>query len=193
MRAFLAIPLPSEIQIPLAAEAVNFPGLRPVRAEQMHLTLRFLGDVPHRALRSVMDVVGPVAAAQASFEITLKSLDCFPNRKKALVVWTAVGEGDLQASALVHGIENALQTLGFDREARPWRGHVTLGRFKKPTRVSTKLLVPEADFGRFRADEVVLFSSELRPDGPLHTPMHRMKLRGPMEAEERPAVSGFEP
>jgi len=177
MRAFLAIPIPGEIQAPLAAEAASFPNLRPVRAEQMHLTLRFLGDVPHRTLHSVMDAIGSVAAAQAAFDIELTRLGCFPSPKKALVVWVGLGEGDLQACALAQSVESALVPLGFERESRPWRGHVTLGRFGKPTRVAARSLKPEAYFGKFRAEEVVLFTSELRPDGPIHTLMHRMPLR----------------
>jgi len=176
MRAFLAIPIPGEVQQPLAAEAAHFPKLRPVRAEQMHLTLRFLGDLPHRTLRAVMDAVGPVVASHAAFDLAIESLGCFPERRRAVVLWASVTEGELQAGALVHGIDDALAGLGIDREPRAWQGHVTLGRFRKPTRISRGSLRAEARFGKFRASEVILYSSELRPDGPIHTPMHHMPL-----------------
>ena len=178
MRSFLAIPIPGEVQTPLVVEAAHFPRLRPVRAEQVHLTLCFLGDVPHRTLRAVMDAVGPIAAAQEPFDIAVEGLGCFPNSKKALVLWAGLTEGELQAGALVRGIADALAGLGFEREQRRWQGHVTLGRFRKPTRVAAKSLRAEASFGNFRASEVILYTSKLRPDGPIHTPMHRMPLLG---------------
>jgi len=176
MRAFLAIPIPGEVQQLLAVEAANFPKLRPVRAEQMHLTLRFLGDLPHRTLRAAMDALGPVVAAQAPFDIAVERVGCFPDRKRAVVVWAGLAAGELQAAALVHGIADALAGIGIERDPRPWTGHVTLGRFRKPTRVAGKSLDSEARFGKFRAAEVVLYTSEIRPEGPIHSPMHRMPL-----------------
>ena len=82
------------------------------------------------------------------------------------------------AGSLAAGLDAALEPLGFEPENRAWHGHVTLGRFRTPKRVRKALLDPDHVFGGFRAEEVILFSSELRPDGAVHTPVQRLALGG---------------
>jgi len=174
MRAFLAIPIPAELQQPLAVAGLAFDDLKPVAAANLHVTIRFLGEI--RDSRAVAAAVEPVCAAHAPFRVSLARLGCFPNRKRARVVWVGLDEGDLQAGALATGIDAALEPLGFEPEGRPWHGHVTLGRFRSPKRLRGALLDPGHVFGGFEAEEVVLFASELRPDGAVHTPVHRLAL-----------------
>lgn len=176
MRAFLAIPIPGELQQPLAVAGLAFEDLRGVRAENLHLTLKFLGET--RAAEAVADAVAPVCAAHAPFDVTLARIGCFPDRKRARVVWVGVREGEMVAGALAAGLDEALTPLGFEPEQRAWRGHVTLGRFRSPKRLRKALLDPDHVFGTFRAGEVVLFSSELRPDGAVHKPVERFSLGG---------------
>ncbi|MHC4941114.1 MAG: RNA 2',3'-cyclic phosphodiesterase [Planctomycetota bacterium] len=176
MRAFLAIPIPHELQQPLAVAGQAFTDMRCVRADNLHLTLKFLGDV--RDPVPVAEAAEEVCASHQPFDVTLARVGCFPQRKKARVVWVGLEEGDLAAGALAIGLERALEPLGFPPEGRPWRGHVTLGRFKTPKRLRASLLDREHVFGTFRAEEVVLFRSELTPDGAIHTPIHRLPLGG---------------
>lgn len=176
VRAFLAIPIPPELQQPLAVAGQAFSDLHCVHAANLHLTLKFLGDV--RDPIAIAEAVEPVCAAHSAFELTLARVGCFPDRRRARVVWVGLSDGELVAGALASGIEQALLPLGFEPEGRPWRGHVTLGRFRTPKRLRKSLLDDEHVFGSFRAEEVVLFSSQLTPEGAVHTPVHRLALAG---------------
>ena len=193
MRAFLAIPIPSELRDAIAPAGEGFKGIKPTPREQMHITLRFLGEISKPV--AVAEAVEAVADVHAPFDLTLERLGCFPNRKAARVVWVGLGEGDLRAGSLAAGIELALLPLGFERERRPWRGHVTVGRFDEPRRLSRKLLDPDAVYGGFRAEEVVLFRSELTPAGAVHSPVYAFPFgavdeRANERAEEAPEDGG---
>jgi len=177
MRAFLAIPIPSELQQPLAIAGTEFDGLAPVTARNLHLTLKFLGTVFEPDVIAM--AITPVCARYPPFDVTLARVGCFPRRKEARVVWAGMSDGELVAGALAKSLDDALEPLGFEPERRPWRGHVTLGRFRTPKRLRQALLDQEHVFGTFRAEEVVLFSSELLPDGAVHTPVHRIPLGAP--------------
>jgi 2'-5' RNA ligase len=145
-----------------------------VHADNLHLTLKFLGDV--RDPVAVAEAVEQVCAAHSAFDLTLARVGCFPDRRHARVVWVGLSDGELAAGALASGIEQALVPLGFEPEGRPWRGHVTLGRFRTRKRLRASSLDDEHIFGSFRAEEVVLFSSQLTPEGAVHTPVYRLPL-----------------
>ncbi|MHC4953934.1 MAG: RNA 2',3'-cyclic phosphodiesterase [Planctomycetota bacterium] len=176
MRAFLAIPLPQELREAIVKAREGFSGLRPVPTDQLHLTIRFLGEISKPV--KVAEAVEAVADVHAPFDVTLERLGCFPNRKAARVVWVGLGKGDLRAGSLAAGIELALLPLGFEHERRTWHGHVTLGRFPDPKRLRKNLLDPTASFGGFRAEEVVLFKSELTAAGAIHAPIYSFPLGG---------------
>lgn len=164
MRAFLAIPLPAELREELAAVGQGIEGLRAQRAETIHLTLRFLGEIRDPA--PIVAAVRPVAAKYQAFDMSLKGLGAFPKTAAARVAWVGIEAGDLQAGALAKGVEQALRPLGFPREKRPFHGHITLGRFPEPQRF--KEADREREFGRARADRVILYSSTLTPEGAVH-------------------------
>lgn len=178
MRTFLAIPLPAAMQAEMEAVGRCFSGLRPQKAETIHLTIRFLGEI-HDADR-VAEALAPVAAAHAPFDLELRGLGAFPNPRRAQVLWVRVAEGQMQAGALAAGVENALLPLGFERERRVFKGHVTLGRFRTPRRLAPEELSETRSFGRARADRLILFRSVLTPEGAVHTPLHELSLRGGM-------------
>ncbi len=174
MRAFLAIPLPRRLTEALAEVGRGVPGLRAQKPETLHLTIRFLGDI---------DDPEPVAAAAAEaagshdpFELELKGTGVFPPAGRARVFWVGLGDGEREAGNLAQDVERLLSGAGFPAERRPWRGHVTLGRFKRPQRVDPALLDPFRVFGRARAESLVLFQSTLTPQGALHEPVRELSL-----------------
>lgn len=176
MRAFLAIPLPDEVQTALAAVRDGVPGLRPVRKEQLHLTMMFLGEIDERTEISVGAAVGKVTRAHAPFQLELARVGCFPNPKRARVVWVGLGDGQLQVGALAAGLETALAPLGFRPERATWHGHVTLGRFPLPQRMPEGVLDETARLGRFWAEHLVLYKSQLHSAGPIYTQRKRFFL-----------------
>ncbi len=174
MRAFLAIPLPRRLTEALAEVGRGVPGLRAQKPETLHLTIRFLGDI---------DDPEPVAAAAAeaalnhdAFELELKGTGVFPHAGRARVFWVGLGDGEREAGNLAQDLERLLRGAGFPAERRPWRGHVTLGRFKRLQRVDPALLDPSRVFGRAQAEKLVLFQSTLTPQGALHEPVRELSL-----------------
>ena len=176
MRAFLAIPIPDELKPGLIEVRDRVAGLRPVRSAQLHLTLNFLGDIDERTEIEVGAAVGRVTREHAPFQIELERVGCFPKPDRARVVWVGLGQGDMQAGALVAGITEALRPLGIPAEPRGWHGHITLGRFPKPQRVPDGVLDPSARLGHFWAERVVLYESKLHSAGPVYTERKRFFL-----------------
>ena len=178
MRAFLAIPLPEALRRRLADEAKKVPGLSAQRAGTIHLTIRFLGEIDDDG--PVADALGPVAAAFPPFDLELSGLGVFPDPRRARVYWAGVGRGADEAQALAAAVEGAIRPLGFSPEARPFRAHVTLGRFRNPRPVPAPLLDSHVALGAARADRLVLYRSTLLPEGALHEPLRELSLLGGM-------------
>jgi 2'-5' RNA ligase len=175
VRAFLAIPLPEKLCEELAAVGKGIAGLRAQRADTIHLTLRFLGDVEDP--EPVIDAAAQVAARHAPFDVSLVGVGAFPDARRPRVVWVGLGEGAGEAGALAKELDDAVVPLGFPREERPWTAHVTLGRFRdrppKPPRLD-----PLKEFGRARADRIIFFSSVLTPEGARHEAFRELSLLG---------------
>jgi 2'-5' RNA ligase len=171
VRAFLAIPLPLRLTAELAAVGAGTKGLRGQRAETIHLTVRFLGDIEEP--QPVIDAVAPVAARVPAFELELKGLGVFPRPNRATVLWAGVARGAQEAAALAGGVAEALVPLGFEPEKRPFVPHVTVGRFRRPQRYEPDT---ERAFGRARADRLVFYSSTLTPQGARHESVAELSL-----------------
>jgi len=150
-------------------------GLRAQKAETIHLTIRFLGEVPDP--EPVAAAAAEVAARHAPFDVSLKGVGAFPDPRRPRVVWVGLGEGEEAAAALARDIEASVVALGFPAEERPWSAHITLGRFRdrppKPPHFD-----PLREFGRARADRLVFFRSVLTPKGALHEPFRELSLLG---------------
>ena len=174
MRAFLAIPLPPPTRQALASVANQIDGLRAQKPHTIHLTLRFLDEIADPA--PIVEALTPVAAAHEPFEMSLERIGVFPPKGAPRVVWVGLGAGEMQAGALAAGIENALVPLGFRRERRPWHGHVTLGRFRSPPRRADGLVDEDRRFGQVPAEKLVLFESNLTPDGAVHEVLQELSL-----------------
>lgn len=179
-RLFIAIHLPDEVRSRLA-EAQRALQSRTSRGvvrwtpvEQMHLTLRFLGDVPEESVPDVIEALYRATLTTASFELSATGLGCFPDLRRPRVLWAGVS-GDLDR---LHALQElvATETAAWgQREDRAFHAHLTLGRFKDGAgREASRLgaeLAEEAhhDFGRWRVSEVTLMRSELSPAGARHS------------------------
>ncbi len=175
MRAFLAIPLPEKLCEELASVGRSIAGLRAQRAETIHLTIRFLGDVEDP--EPVAAAAAEAACRHAPFDVSLVGVGAFPDARRPRVVWVGLGEGEEAARALAEDVDEAVVALGFPREERPWSAHVTLGRFRdRPPKPPP--LDPLREFGRAQADRLVLFRSVLTPEGALHEAFRELSLLG---------------
>lgn len=153
-----------------------------VRKESIHITLKFLGDVPTSTIPSLSDALSNVAESMLPFEIS-SGLNCaFPNMKKPTVLWVGLaGEGLKSLNAVQSKVDDACESLGFAKETRPYRPHLTLCRIRKPGNLQPllkafqsthlpPLLIP--------VDEIHLMRSELKSSGAVYTSVAEFELSG---------------
>ena len=154
-----------------------------VEPQNLHLTLLFLGEVQDRELPAVCRAVAEGVKGEPPFALTVSGLGAFPNARRPKTLWTGVTDGSAEL-VRVHGlIEQKLLDLGgYRQEERTYTPHLTLGRVKDEEAGNqlAAALPKHKDWagGQTLVDEVVVFSSELRRDGPVYTPLARGELRG---------------
>ena len=177
MRLFVALALPSEVTDALALIQAGVPGARWSTREQMHLTLRFIGEVDGRDASAVDDALATIVAP--AFRLTLKKVGQFGGRNPN-ALWAGVDAND----ALFHlerKIESALQRAGRPPETRKFTPHVTLARLKSAPRGRVMdYLTDHALFASpsFDVRGFILYSSQLSPNGSIYRAEKAYKLRG---------------
>lgn len=186
IRAFLAIPLSSEARAVVAGVADELAGEVPERAvkwvspERIHITVRFLGSTPLDKLEPLAGHLDRIAEQHAPFTLELDSLGCFPNERRPRVIWVGVAGQTRRLEDLQRDIEQMVVDMGWEPERRDFHAHLTLGRVKdKSARVDLpwgQRVAPAT----IPVQEVHLFESELRPNGPLYTRRHSSSLGGPV-------------
>ena len=184
MRTFIAVELDEAIRERLAAAQERLRGAGPkvkwVRPERMHLTLKFLGEIDPETVDAVADAMVAAVEGVAPFEFAVAGIGAFPPRGAPRVVWAGVDDAAGGLTRLHKGLERELRKLGFPREKRAFRPHLTLGRVKE-RRGSERLRAQMAAdagaaFGLQRVEELVLFESVLSPQGPTYTAQRRQPL-----------------
>ena len=171
MRSFIAIELPGSIRETLAREQARFravsPDARWTRPEGIHLTLKFLGQISAVQEAQVKDVLGRIERFD-KFTVNVKSFGFFPDAKRPRVFWAGL-DAPPELARLAEQIEIAVEPLGFPKEDRAFRPHLTLARFKIP-RPQPKLeavlaALDASDLGSFEVSEFFLWESRLLPGG----------------------------
>jgi len=172
IRCFVAIEIGDAVRKELSSlieELKPFgTGIRWVKPENLHLTLKFLGEVSEERISKIEEVLNKVAAQSEPFTLHVRGTGRFPEKKRPRVIWAGV-EDSGQLFQLQKAIEKALSELGFKEEDREFTGHITLGRVKEFS--DQQRLIPillrfkEKEFGIINVKEFVLMKSELRPDG----------------------------
>jgi 2'-5' RNA ligase len=186
MRAFIAIELPSGVKTELTAWQQELKGAglnaRWVKAENIHLTLKFLGEIDPGAVAAVRTAMTSAAETHGPFALSASGIGVFPSVRKARVLWAGLSDGVAELIDLQKDLDAALATCGFEREKRLFRGHLTMARFRQsvhPAKLETALAkAGSAHFGQWTVKELVLFQSELQPAGPLYTRLAARPLRG---------------
>ncbi len=186
VRTFIAFELPESI-IQLAADLqmrLKSHGLklRWVRPQNMHLTVKFLGDVATGRIGDVAEAMHRASGNAMPIAVAAQGLGVFPGIRKPRVLWFGLG-GRVDLLSEAHRLlEEELEERGFARERRPFRAHLTLARIKHEMDFR-RLLEGIQDVGsyqsvEFQLTEWVLFRSDLRPQGAFYTPLERMTLSG---------------
>ena len=183
-RLFIALPLPVPVKAELNALIQigqrQAPPVRWVRPEQMHVTLKFLGDVEEQREERLTAALEAVTGI-SPFVFNLAGVGAFPNRQRPRVVWTGIDSGCREVAALAARVDEALAPCGFPREERPFSPHVTIGRVKQPGEFAGFWQAVDAApyVGQpVDACEVKLVHSTLTPKGPLYADLAAFPLRG---------------
>jgi 2'-5' RNA ligase len=179
MRAFIAIELPESIRAALRREQASFrpasPDARWTQPEGIHLTLKFLGEISDRKVREVCESLKNLGQFE-SFAVGLKGFGFFPDARRPRVFWAGV-EAPASLRRLAEQVEEAMGRIGFAREERPFRPHLTLARFRvpQPQPALQALLTQqgEQELGNFEVSEFFLFESKLSPQGAQYRKVER--------------------
>lgn len=183
-RAFVAIFPPREIQEALHRAALALPiegAIRYVPPENIHLTIKFLGDVQPESLGGVEKILAAVGERHEPFEAELSGFGAFPSQRRGRVLWTSVGRGSDCLSMIAADVEDALGPLGFEHEPRAYRPHATLGRARGRPFVLGEATALERL--TFQAGRLTLVRSVLRRDGATYEPVGVYPLAGGMRRD----------
>ena len=188
MRCFVAVDVPPDVRTRVAALTARVRGAAPradVRwsnAESLHVTLKFLGEVPDVRVPLVEGALATVAAAHSPLTLVAAGAGGFPNPARPRVVYVGI-LGQVEAlTRLAGAVDGALEALGFPGERRAFRGHLTVGRVRTPRGAEGLAAALRAEegvaAGTWTAGELVLYHSRLRPSGAVHEAVARLPLAG---------------
>ena len=188
LRAFIAVELPLEIRKAVCAATSKLQNeigalVRWVPMENMHLTLKFLGDVSP----SNVDLLSQMLRAETDlfncFELRLNGLGSFPSLKRPRVIYVGI-QAPAVLESLQRGIDSASRRLGYESEERSFSPHLTVGRVKQNVTATEQQAIRRAlegtqidSLGTARVDSVQLFKSDLRPTGSVYTRLFSASLR----------------
>jgi 2'-5' RNA ligase len=191
IRTFIAIELDETISAALTdlqeqlKAKVPRGSVRWVRPEGIHLTLKFLGNVPVNRIEEIEQALTRVCSGFPAFPFSVGRLGCFPDLRRPRVVWVGVQEESGTLKRLQKAVEDGMAKLGFAPEGRKFDAHLTLGRTQR--RASSGdvrrlgQLVSETDIsslGQMEARAVSLIKSDLRPTGAVYTQLAEARLEG---------------
>lgn len=186
IRTFIAAEVSDQVRDKLDRDIARFKADAPLvnwsRAENLHLTFKFLGDVKETDLEELFDALREAVEPLPAFALEVRGVGAFPNWRHPRIVWGGCGEGEEDAVVLAGAIEDACVVLGYEKERRPFRPHLTLGRVKQPADAmglaEAVCGLEDKVFGYLDVDAVVVFMSTLRRMGPVYAPMARLELGG---------------
>lgn len=167
-RLFIAVDLPDTIKKNLESMFFGIPGARWVALDQLHLTVRFIGDVDGALFHDIKNALAEVNIL--SFNIQLKGVGHFPPRGAPRVIWTGL-EKSAPLQLLRKKIDGALLKIGVTPERRKFSPHITLARLKNtPVQKIANFLSGNGLFSQepFQVDDFKLYSSTLTSKGAIH-------------------------
>ncbi len=154
-----------------------------VKPPNMHVTLKFLGNIPEETAWIIQDKFPEKLRAHAPLRLHLKGIGAFPDPEKPRVIWLGLEQQDDQLTRLAADVDDWFEELGFEKEKREFRAHLTLARARKGS--AAALLkdpeLAEVDLGPCTASDVVFYRSVPQRKGAEYTPLMRVKLVRPSE------------
>lgn len=174
MRVFLALEISPSVKEYLQGiikiMASRITGVRWVKSEGQHITLKFFGELDEAIVENIRTRLLSIEDKFEPFETTIKGIDAFPNKRRARVIVVTLEKGVDIAKAIFNDIEVALLPLGFEGEKRDYTPHITLGRKKEQSPILERD-IPDLNGMGFIVDRLVMFRSTLTPQGAIYSPL----------------------
>ena len=187
MRLFVALEIPAHVRNHLTALIRELSKLETssahkragwVRPENLHVTLKFIGETPPDKLVSIRGELNAVRS-DSSLELRFRGLGCFPNERRPRVLWAGM-EAMPNLASLAGEIEERLEKLGIERDPRSFTPHLTLARFDPPgisQELRSKVRENSThDFGSLHTSEFHLIQSKLKPTGAEYTTLQSFRF-----------------
>ena len=187
MRAFIAVELPATIKDSLSRIQnelkTGLPKAGWVKPQNLHLTLKFLGDISPRQLAEIKNIIAEASREIPSFKIKLDDLGAFPGLRQARIIWIGISQ-DTLVKQLAGSLETKLAGIGIAKEKRDFSSHITIARVKiplDPADLDRGLKKAKNDLVyanlEFNAGGITLFESVLGPGGPAYTVLEKADFR----------------
>jgi len=185
LRTFIAIELPAQVRAKISEHINRLRGEFPeVRASwncenNLHLTLKFLGNVPVERVSALSDAAAESARSIETFDLIVSGCGWFPPRGKPNVLWIGIDDAEGNLRLLHHTLEDRCAEAGFERDARNFHPHLTIARLRGSAGIRRLAEMHKAlDFPaqRFTITEIAIFRSELLQQGSKHTALSRHQL-----------------
>jgi 2'-5' RNA ligase len=183
MRLFLAIALPDAVRSHLLVARqrleTGLPKIAYTKPQNLHLTLKFLGEVEPKRVDAITESLSKISTQR--MELQASGIDCFPARGPVRIVTAALSGTLPPLRALVDNIEQRMKFLGFEREQRAYKPHVTLGRARPVLSAKFRQLASDATVDlwpgpTFAPTEFVLMDSQLSPEGSKYSAVARFAI-----------------
>ena len=188
LRAFIAIELPVDLQIEISQlierlqKKAGKSSVRWVSTENIHLTLKFLGDIPSSEVAKIQDLLIIESARHQPITLEIGKLEAFPGQKRPRVILLGV-DTPIELASLQRGLETTLAKQGYPIEQRPFSPHLTLGRVRETASISelasltsSLIDVKIEPLEKVLVDKIHLFKSDLKPGGSVYTKLLSAQL-----------------
>lgn len=183
VRAFIAIELNEALRRQLEATQTKLrtsaADVKWVEPKNIHLTLKFLGDVPKEKLDDLCAAIENSISGFKKFEFQVNGLGCFPLKGTPRIIWAEVGLGDDLLSRIVGSLEKYIRSFCEEKDDKKFSPHVTLGRVRSNKNISNLAFLLKQDIElreKQIVDHITLFQSDLSPSGPIYSIIKSFKL-----------------
>ncbi|HEC80176.1 MAG: 2'-5' RNA ligase [Candidatus Coatesbacteria bacterium 4484_99] len=185
-RSFIALPLSKTVRQSLLEIIDEVSSIcrnaKWVELNNLHITLRFLGNIDVEMVGSISEIITNVSSQFAPFPIEIEGFGAFPHPKRARIIWAGITRGFEEIAELERKVSDELERAGIDRDKRDYHPHITLGRIRYPKSNIALTKKIEESSGRVIGDDtiskMILMESTLTGKGPIYTPIHIAEFGG---------------
>ncbi|MEN6371249.1 MAG: RNA 2',3'-cyclic phosphodiesterase [Armatimonadota bacterium] len=184
IRTFVAVLISDSLKRRISSVQEEFikvaPAVKWVANENYHITIKFLGGVKSDRIKAISQAIEEAVRYIEPFDVELGGAGAFPNPGRPKTVWVGVTSGSEMLAKIAGRVDDALEKLGFEKETRPFKSHITIGRVKDSR--DAKELGPVLEsaktgrLGSFKVESVAVMKSDLRREGPVYSVIREVRL-----------------